>query len=66
MLSYRCTTTKKTVVLINGIFDYLEEFITENEEETNNVNVRFFLLMIASKLVGLKKLSLYYQAYIFA
>lgn len=58
---------KKTIVLINGIFDHLEEFIAENEE-TNDVNVRF--LMFASKLVGLKKLLLYYQktneTYIFA
>lgn len=53
-------------MLINGIFDYLEEFIAENEE-TNDVNVRS--LVFASKL-GLKKLSLYYQktdqTYIFA
>lgn len=53
-------------MLINGIFDYLEEFIAENEE-TNDINVRS--LVFASKL-GLKKLSLYYQktdqTYIFA
>jgi hypothetical protein len=47
----KLTLNKTITLLINGMFEYLEKFIAENEE-SNNVNVRS--LVFTSKL-GFKK-----------